>query len=150
MRLLYFSLLLLSLLRTIRHLFSFWLCCFQCVWAFFWYLSICVKCRLLQRKAKTAVDRQLITIVKTSNCLLSSRNFRLTICLCHSAFEFYDFARTFAMLWEAFLKLRFYAQSTSTSSIRVFTDNDKFVYAQEFALYLFVVLNVIVDKNSNN
>ncbi len=83
----------------------------------------------------------------TSNRLLFSRIFRSTVYLCRSAFEICDFARTFAMLRETFSRRRLNVQSTSTSSIRALTDNDMFVYTQEFALYLFVVLSVIVEQN---
>ncbi len=143
-RLLCFSFLLLSLLHTIRHLFSFWSCCFQCVRAFCWCLSVFVECRSSQQRAKTTINRRRVTIAMTSSRLLSSRIFRSTVCLCHSAFKTCDFAKTFAMLRKAFSRRRFDAQSTSTSSIRVFIDNYMFVYTQELALYLFVVLNVIV------
>ncbi len=83
-------------------------------------------------------------VAMTSSRLLSSRIFRSAVCLCHSAFETCDFVRTFAMLRETLSKRRLDAQSTSTSSIRALTDNDMFVYTQEFVLYLFVVLSVIV------
>ncbi len=144
MSLLFFSYLSSSLRRTSLHLSLFWMYCFRCVWAFCWCLLVLIVCFSSWWKAVIAADLRRVTVVTMLSRWLFSRIFRSTVCLCHSAFESYDFAKTFAMLWESFSERHLDAQSTSTWSIRALNSSDVIVYTQGFTFYLFVVLSVIV------